>query len=64
MLDGQLTLDVQGVLTPRPVLTIIRAGALTPGTVLTIIRAKSIEGNFHALPARHRHVRPGVMFRA
>jgi autotransporter-associated beta strand protein len=36
VLDGRLTLDVQG--------------ALTPGTVLTIMRGTSIEGNFHAMP--------------
>ena len=49
VLDGRLTLDVQG--------------ALTPGTVLTIMRGKSIEGNFHALPEKRVVNTGGYLFR-
>jgi subtilase-type serine protease len=49
VLDGELTLDVQG--------------ALTPGTVLTIMRGKSIKGNFHALPEKRVVNTGGYLFR-
>jgi hypothetical protein len=49
VLDGRLTLDVQG--------------ALTPGTVLTIMRGKSIEGNFHAMPEKRVVNTGGYLFR-
>jgi subtilase-type serine protease len=49
VLDGRLTLDVEG--------------ALTPGTVLTIMRGKSIEGNFHALPEKRVVNTGGYLFR-
>ena len=49
VLDGRLTLDVQG--------------ALTPGTVLTIMRGDSIEGNFHAMPERRVVNTGGYLFR-
>jgi autotransporter-associated beta strand protein len=49
VLDGRLTLDVQG--------------ALTPGTVLTIMRGTSIEGNFHAMPEKRVVNTGGYLFR-
>jgi autotransporter-associated beta strand protein len=49
VLDGRLTLDVQGT--------------LTPGTVLTIMRGKSIEGNFHAMPEKRVVNTGGYLFR-
>jgi subtilase-type serine protease len=49
VLDGRLTLDVQGT--------------LTPGTVLTIMRGKSIEGNFHAMPEKRVVNAGGYLFR-
>jgi subtilase-type serine protease len=49
VLDGRLTLDVQG--------------ALTPGTVLTIMRGKSIEGNFHGMPEKRVVNTGGYLFR-
>ena len=48
-LDGELTLDVQG--------------ALTPGTVLTIMRGASIKGNFHAMPEKRVVNAGGYLFR-
>jgi autotransporter-associated beta strand protein len=49
VLDGKLTLDVQGT--------------LTPGTVLTIMRGRSIEGNFHAMPENRVVNTGGYLFR-
>jgi hypothetical protein len=49
VLDGELTLDVRG--------------ALTPGTVLTIMSGKSISGNFHAVPEMRVLLAGGYLFR-
>jgi subtilase-type serine protease len=49
VLDGELTLDVRG--------------ALTPGTVLTIMSGKSISGSFHRLPERAVLLAGGHLFR-
>jgi autotransporter-associated beta strand protein len=49
VLDGELTLDVRG--------------ALTPGTVLTIMNGKSISGNFHAVPEMRVLLAGGYLFR-
>jgi autotransporter-associated beta strand protein len=49
VLDGELTLDVRG--------------ALTPGTVLTIMSGKSISGSFHGLPERAVLLAGGHLFR-
>jgi autotransporter-associated beta strand protein len=48
VLDGKLTLDVRG--------------ALTPGTVLTIMSGKSISGSFHRLPERAVLLAGGHLF--
>jgi autotransporter-associated beta strand protein len=48
-LDGELSLDVQG--------------ALTPGTVLTIMSGRSITGRFHSLPERRVVNAGGHLFR-
>ena len=49
VLDGELTLDVQG--------------ALAKGTVLTIMSGKSIEGTFHGLPEKRALLAGGYLFR-
>jgi subtilase-type serine protease len=49
VLDGELTLDVRG--------------ALTPGTVLTIMNGKSISGSFHKLPEMRVLLAGGYLFR-